>query len=190
MKVLLYVALRLCRCLPLYPTWFRWKIGRTHRRGSTIHTLYPTWFRWKSLQHRQHQQRSLSLYPTWFRWKFATHNVWPERFNLYIPHGSDESGKACRLIYSSPATFISHMVQMKVPFRSNPSTQPNAFISHMVQMKVIKAKIAEKKKRLPLYPTWFRWKQHVVKQILRQRLLTLYPTWFRWKDCSSHAQKC
>ena len=31
---------------------------------------------------------------------------------LYIPHGSDES-KACRLIYSSPVTFISHMVQMK-----------------------------------------------------------------------------
>ncbi len=98
-------------------------------------TLYPTWFRWKR-------------HFWWFFWGF--------RANLYIPHGSDESGSGY-IVHKMRSDFISHMVQMKVktvhsrkfhhkrlyiphgsdersPCSSISFSRPS-FISHMVQMK-------------------------------------------------------
>ena len=54
---------------------------------------------------------------------------------LYIPHGSDESAFSASLIKDMYFSFISHMVQMKVP-------------------ELRKAELIE----ITLYPTWFRWK--------------------------------
>jgi len=59
-----------------------------------------------------------------------------ERFELYIPHGSDEraSELPCPLCC---LFFISHMVQMKENYKYFHPKFVLVFISHMVQMKVI-----------------------------------------------------
>ena len=75
-----------------------------------------------------------TLYPTWFRWKLQYLRRRNIQYILYIPHGSDESVPFPVFQRPFPA-FISHMVQMKV-------LSPERTISY----------------HLPLYPTWFRWK--------------------------------
>ena len=121
----------------LYPTWFRWKPsfcaclrlprklyiphGSDERLGypshqQNRHTLYPTWFRWKRCVCKNQLISLRTLYPTWFRWK----------------------GCSMMSILAYPTTFISHMVQMKVP-------------RQYLALVVFHA----------LYPTWFRWKLHL-----------------------------
>ena len=48
MKVCI-AMLHLIHLLPLYPTWFRWKLKMSSVYGKEIIPLYPTWFRWKVL---------------------------------------------------------------------------------------------------------------------------------------------
>ena len=84
----------------------------------------------------RHEACKPPLYPTWFRWKKVGPNAWLGRFCLYIPHGSDESVH-CNASSNPSASFISHMVQMKVSDLNTPACLVEIFISHMVQMKAI-----------------------------------------------------
>jgi len=112
-----------------------------------------------------YRERSATpLYPTWFRWKRVLPAVGSRRISLYIPHGSDESSPIYCVFHNFPR-FISHMVQMK------------GFMHRL-----------KRKRILPLYPTWFRWKcGH--QSLMLYLLQSLYPTWFRWKFSPPNAIK-
>ena len=139
-------------------------------------TLYPTWFRWNQLCYSGQRQRArlyiphgsdetcspcrcnskpTSLYPTWFRWNANLAGLSAGLVTLYIPHGSDET-RADNQYQQFCMSFISHMVQMKlpssastfcinflyIPHGSDETLQTDSilsllknFISHMVQMK-------------------------------------------------------
>ena len=121
--------------LPLYPTWFRWKISGiseyttrcsfiSHMVQMKVSTSSPTAFLIDS-----------TLYPTWFRWKIS----------VIVTH----------LLTSH--TFISHMVQMKAGGKDSPHRYRTLYIPHGSDESQLKMKPF-----IPtpfsLYPTWFRWK--------------------------------
>ena len=155
--------------LTLYPTWFRWKARQEDAYKRLWNTLYPTWFRWKGkieLTSRRYRQ---SLYPTWFRWKFSikeqlglppgffiSHMVQMKAkvsgrfkciYNLYIPHGSDES---------SPTASAN-----KIPIAA---LYPTWFRWKKLFF------LDEKKAFFTLYPTWFRWKRKTSEALSAQSL--------------------
>ncbi len=161
-------------------------------------SLYPTWFRWNHVLILPLPTPPIALYPTWFRWNYTWPYILYAQWILYIPHGSDET-HTNKQTDKRNKTFISHMVQMKLPYpipypikallyipHGSDETQASrlgaltslAFISHMVQMKHIYPATAT--------PCTITFISHMVqmKHIhLSYSLLcvwSLYPTWFRW----------
>jgi len=126
--------------IPLYPTWFRWKISFESFVRITL-----LFFISHMVQMKGKEVKITGL-------KFRT---------LYIPHGSDERSQdnqqqqVCN-------HFISHMVQMKETLNKCLCLKWFYFISHMVQMKARCLRLP-KPEWVPLYPTWFRWKIFHIK---------------------------
>ena len=68
---------------------------------------------------------------------------------------------------------------MKADLKKIGVTVIETFISHMVQMKVPSG-YGKDSWKMTLYPTWFRWKDEY-NVLLTEKENALYPTWFRWK---------
>jgi len=141
--------------VPLYPTWFRWKLNPIVSTPTIFifisHMVQMKDLNYKlsrGLKHRfishmvQMKVRQVTLfrpshnalYPTWFRWKWYKAHLRKFHIKLYIPHGSDER-IFCYSMLNHLKDFISHMVQMKGRLGNRNRLTFN-----------------------PLYPTWFRWK--------------------------------
>ena len=145
--------------LPLYPTWFRWKLLLCQIYSITFGYFISHMVQMKAV-------RSVPNPPTSY---------------LYIPHGSDESRSFHKKASDAIAYFISHMVQMKGDLTRRPSKVKTAFISHMVQMK-------EDEDLPPCTPDEQLYIPHgsderrFTDASILEAMSTLYPTWFRWKS--------